>query len=339
MSGSVQTPSAPSLAPDRPSRAQVPEPAPHQRLPERAFTALVVFGPLAGVVVGAMALFGRGVSVTDLVLAVVLFAVTGHGLSTGFHRLFSHRSFKPARWVKIALAVAGSMAFEGSVIGWVANHRRHHAYTDRKGDPHSPYAYGTSRRQLTRGLFHAHTGWLFQGQATDEARWAPDLLSDPDLVLISNLFPVLCVVSLALPAAIGWAVTGTLAGAVGGFVWGGLVRVFFLHQTTFAVNSACHIWGTRPFTTRRSDRSTNFAPLAILSMGDNWHNLHHSLPALARHGVDPGQLDSSARLIRILEWMGAATEVRWPDPAVVEARRRPVGGPEGSPRPPGPGVG
>lgn len=315
--------------PDRRRGAEAIQPAPRQSTPERVFTAAVVFGPLVGVVIGALALFGRGVSMTDLVLAVVLFVVTGHGLSTGFHRLFSHRAFKPARWVKISLAVAGSMAFEGSVIGWVANHRRHHAYTDREGDPHSPYAFGTSRGQLVRGLLHAHTGWLFQGQPTDEARWAPDLLADPDLVAVSNLFPLLCVVSLALPAAIGWAVTGTLTGAVGGFVWGGLVRIFFLHQSTFAVNSACHIWGSRPFATRASDRSTNFAPLAILSMGDNWHNLHHSLPALARHGVDPGQLDSSARLIRILECMGAATEVRWPDPAVLGARRRPVGGEAG----------
>jgi len=292
-----------------------------QSLTQRAVTVLIVFGPLAGVLIAGAALLGRGVSLLDLVLAVAFFAVAGHGLSTGFHRLFSHRSFKPARWVKITLAVAGSLAFEGSVSGWVANHRRHHAYTDREGDPHSPYAYGTSVWNMARGALHAHIGWLFEGQPTDEARWAPDLLADPDLVLISRLFPVLCVASLAVPTLIGWAITGTLAGAIGGFIWGGLVRVFVLHHSTFAVNSACHIWGTRPFTTRDTDRSTNFAPLAILSMGDNWHNLHHAMPTLARHGVDRGQLDSSARLIWLLERIGAVTDVRWPDPAVLARRR------------------
>ena len=165
-------------------------------------------------------------------------------------------------------------------------------------------------------------GWLFQGQQTDEPRWVPDMLADRDLVVVSNLFPLMCVASLALPALVGWAVTGTLAGAVGGLIWGGLVRIFLLQQTTFAVNSVCHLWGDRPFRTREDDRSTNFAPLAVLSMGDNWHNLHHSLPTLARHGVDPGQLDSTARLIWVLERAGLAWGVRWPDAALLDGRRR-----------------
>ncbi|MHB8246020.1 MAG: acyl-CoA desaturase [Acidimicrobiales bacterium] len=289
---------------------------------QQAITALILFGPIAGVVLAAFAFFNHGVSVLDLVLAVVFFAVTGHGLSGGFHRLFSHRSFKAKRLVKMAFAVAGSLAFEGSLNGWVANHRRHHAFTDRDGDPHSPYAYGWATGARIRGALHAHVGWLFQVQPTDVERWAPDLASDHDLVTISALFPLWCAVSLAVPALIGWAVTGTFAGAIGGFVWGGLVRVFLLHQTTFAVNSACHIWGKRPFITRETDRSTNFAPLAILSFGDNWHNCHHSNPRLARHGVDRGQLDSTARLIWLLERIGAVSEVRWPDPASLDARRR-----------------
>jgi stearoyl-CoA desaturase (delta-9 desaturase) len=302
-------------------RERAPKPPTRQTPLQRAITLLIIFGPIAGVAVAAAAFFGHGVSVFDLVLVASFYVATGHGLSAGFHRLFSHRSFKCKRWVKIALAVAGSLAFEGSVNGWVANHRRHHAYTDRCGDPHSPYAYGASPWGRLRGLAHAHSGWLFQGQQTDEPRWAPDLVADPDLAMISRLFPLLCAVSLGLPALIGWACTGTLAGAVGGFVWGGLVRVFLLHQGTFAVNSACHIWGERPFKTREGDRSTNFAPLCVLSMGDNWHNLHHSLPTVARHGVDRGQLDSTARFIWLLERMKLAWEVRWPDPAVLAARR------------------
>jgi stearoyl-CoA desaturase (delta-9 desaturase) len=289
-----------------------------------AITSLIIFGPLLGVGIAAVALFGRGVTTLDLVLAFSFYIATGHGLSAGFHRLFSHRSFKAARWLKVSLAVAGSMAFEGSVVGWVANHRRHHAYTDQVGDPHSPHAYGTTPWARTRGLVHAHVGWLFECQATDEHRWAPDLVADADLAFVSRMFPVLCIASLALPALIGWALTDTLAGAIGGLVWGGLVRVFVLHHSTFAVNSACHIWGKRPFTTRDADRSTNFAPLALLAMGDNWHNLHHSCPALARHGVDRGQLDSTARLIWILERAGAVRDVKWPDPVKLDIRRRTV---------------
>jgi stearoyl-CoA desaturase (Delta-9 desaturase) len=278
---------------------------------QRAITALIVFGPLVGVVIAIVALFGRGVTLLDVILLVVFYAIAGHGLTAGYHRMFTHRSFVAGRGVKVSLALAGSLGFEGTLIGWVANHRRHHAYTDQEGDPHSPYEYGDAPWSRIRGALHAHVGWLFQGQPTDEARWAPDLLSDPDLVTISRLFPLFCVVSLAAPAAIGWAFTGTLEGAVGGFIWGGLVRVFLLHHSTFAVNSACHIWGKRPNKTRATDRSTNFAPLAVLSMGESWHNRHHSNPNLARYGVGRLQLDSTARLIRILERTGLAHDVRW----------------------------
>ena len=236
--------------------------------------------------------------------------------------MLTHRSFKAARWVKITLVLCGSFGFEGSVNGWVANHRRHHAFTDRIGDPHSPYAYDEKPMGLVIGALHAHVGWLFQGQATDEQRWAPDLLADHDLVVISNLFPLWCVLSLALPTFIGWCFTGTLSGAVGGLIWGGLVRMFLLHHSTFAVNSVCHIWGKRPFTTTASDRSTNFAPLFLMSMGENWHNLHHSAPTLARFGVDRGQVDSSARLIWLLERFGAVWDVRWPEEQRLSQRRR-----------------
>ena len=289
---------------------------------QQLVTALIVFGPFVGVVLAVVGLFGRGVTPLDLALGVVFFAVSGHGATAGYHRLLAHRSFKAARGVKIILAVAGSLAIEGSVNAWVANHRRHHAFTDQPGDPHSPYQYGTGARALVRGAVHAHVGWLFQAQPTDEARWAPDLVGDPDLVLISRAFPVLAIASLVAPTLIGWAATGTAAGALGGLVWGGLVRVFLLHHATFAVNSACHLWGRRPFVTREADRATNFAPLAVLAMGENWHNLHHSCPTLARHGVERGQLDSTARLIWLLERARLVWDVRWPQPANLDRRRR-----------------
>ncbi len=287
-----------------------------------AITLLILLGPLVGVIAAAISLLGRFPSALDIVLAVAFYAITGHGVTAGFHRLFAHRSFHARRIVKITLALAGSLAFEGAVLGWVANHRRHHAYTDRIGDPHSPHLGGGGPWSQLRGAFHAHIGWLLQGQSTDVIRWAPDLASDPDLVLIDRLFPLLCVISLGVPTLIGWAVTGTASGAWGSFIWAGLVRVFVLQHATFAVNSACHIWGSRPFATRATDRATNFAPLAVFSMGENWHNLHHSLPRSARHGVDRGQLDSTARLIRLLELAGLISDVHWPSRETLDARRQ-----------------
>jgi stearoyl-CoA desaturase (Delta-9 desaturase) len=284
-------------------------------------TAVLIVGPLLGVLAGAVGVISPRVTLLDVILAIAFYVVSGHGMTAGFHRMLTHRSFKAARWVKIALAVAGSLGMEGSVISWVANHRRHHAYTDTKGDPHSPYEYGTGAWNQIRGAAHAHLGWLFQSQETDEKRWAPDLVKDRDLVTISRLFPLIGVASLGMPMLIGWAITRTWPGALGGLIWGGLVRVFVLHHATFAINSACHVWGRRPFTPRGNDRSTNFAPLALLTMGENWHNLHHSCPTLARHGVDRHQLDSTARLIWVLQRAGVIWDVKWPVAEVLDRHR------------------
>jgi stearoyl-CoA desaturase (delta-9 desaturase) len=302
----------------------VPSEVPIGRL-QGGITLLILVGPLIGVVAAAISLWGRFPTILDVVLAVVFYAIAGHGVTAGYHRLFAHRSFRARRGIKIALALAGSLAFEGAVISWVANHRRHHAYTDRPGDPHSPYLAGDRPWSRLRGAVHAHVGWLFLGQPTDATRWAPDLVADPDLVVIDRLFPLLCVVSLGAPTLIGWAITGTATGALGALIWAGLVRVFVLQHATFAINSACHIWGSRPFRTRASDRATNFAPLAVLAMGENWHNLHHSLPRSARHGVGRGQLDSTARFIRLLEMGGLVSDVRWPSSELLTARRRSTG--------------
>jgi len=273
------------------------------RKKQQVVTAILVVAPLLGVVAAALGVVSPRITLLDVILAVGFYA---------------------ARWVKITLAVAGSLGMEGSVISWVANHRRHHAYTDKKGDPHSPYEYGDGTWNQIRGALHAHVGWLFQAQQTEEERWAPDLVKDRDLVAISRLFPVLGVVSLGLPMLIGWALTRTWEGALGGLIWGGLVRVFVLHHATFSVNSVCHLWGRRPFITRADDRATNFAPLALLSMGENWHNLHHSCPTLARHGVDRHQLDSTARLISVLQRTGAVWDVNWPAAERLNLRRRPA---------------
>jgi len=276
----------------------------------RVVTAALIVAPVVALAIAVPFLWGQAVTLRDMVMAVAFYAVTGHGISIGYHRMFTHSSFVSNRPLRLALAGAGSMALEGSVIGWVANHRRHHMFSDRAGDPHSPWRYGTGVLAQTRGLLWAHVGWLFSRDTTAAERFAPDLLDDRDIVVVSRLFPVFAIVSLVAPAALGWALTGTLVGAITGFIWAGLVRVALLHHMTWSVNSICHMFGRQPFATR--DHSANFAPLAVLSFGESWHSFHHASPSSARHGVLPWQLDTSAEVIRVFERFGWASKVRWP---------------------------
>jgi stearoyl-CoA desaturase (Delta-9 desaturase) len=264
-------------------------------------------------------LWGHGLSWLDLTLAVVFYAVSGHGITVGFHRYLTHGSFKANRALRTALAAAGSLAIEGPPIRWVADHRRHHAFSDAEGDPHSPWRYGTSFRALTKGVWYAHIGWLFDVEQTDQKRFCPDLLADRDVVRVNRLFPAMVAISMLLPAVLGGLLTWSITGAVTAFFWASLVRVALLHHVTWSINSICHTWGKRPFIT--SDRAVNVSWLAVLSMGESWHNLHHADPTCARHGVDKGQLDSSARLIRWFEKAGWAHDVRWPKKARLDARR------------------
>jgi stearoyl-CoA desaturase (Delta-9 desaturase) len=291
-----------------------------------AVTVAIVAGPFAGLAAAVWLAWGHGVGLTDIWLAITLYLITGLGVTVGFHRLLTHRSFTAAPALRVGLAVAGSMAFEGDVIGWVATHRRHHAFADRPGDPHSPYRYGTSPAAQLRGLAHAHMGWLMREDPTPRDRFAPDLLADSAMRRISAAFPALCVASLALPFAAGYAIGGTLRAGLLGLIWAGLVRITLLQHVTWSVNSLCHVFGSRPFRTRKHDRATNLWPLALLSMGESWHNMHHSDPACARHGVDPRQVDMSAGLIRIFERLGWATAVRWPTHARLDNRRRDAAG-------------
>jgi stearoyl-CoA desaturase (delta-9 desaturase) len=284
-------------------------------------TALIVALPFAGLVAAAWLLWGRDLGLTDVLLTAAFYLVTGFGISVGFHRCFTHRAFRPSPKLRAALAIAGSMSFEGDVLSWVAIHRRHHAFTDRPGDPHSPYRYGTSPVGQLRGLVHAHLGWLFDDVYTPPEKYAPDLVNDPLMMKVSRAFPLLCALSLALPFLAGLAVGGNWHAAFTALVWAGLVRIFLLQHVTFSVNSLCHVIGTRPFTTRRHDRATNLWPLALISFGDSWHNMHHSDPTCARHGVDRYQIDLSAELIRLFERAGWATDVHWPVATRLESHR------------------
>jgi stearoyl-CoA desaturase (delta-9 desaturase) len=281
--------------------------------------AALVALPLAAVVLAVVVFWDHGIGWLDLGLAAGMYLITGLGLSLGFHRLFSHRSFVPSRWLKVTLAIAGTMGIEGSLTSWVSQHRRHHAFTDRPGDPHSPVPSGPGAGRQLRGLWHAHAGWLFVHNEVDADRWSSDLQNDPDLVFVSRTVLLWTALSFLIPMAIGWIVIGTFWGALLAGLWGGVVRVALLHHVTWGTNSLCHTFGKQPYGDK--DRSTNFAPLALLSFGDAWHNAHHAFPRSARHGVDVGQLDISAEVIRVFERLGWATEVHWPRMAVVDRRR------------------
>jgi stearoyl-CoA desaturase (Delta-9 desaturase) len=297
-------------------------PATFQGRVRAAVTTAIVVVPFAGLGVAVWLAWGRGLDLADILLAVFFYVITGFGVTIGFHRLLTHRSFTAAPGLRVALAVAGSMSFQGAVIGWVATHRRHHAFADQPGDPHSPYRYGTSLAGQLRGLAHAHVGWLLLDDPTPPERYAPDLLADRALRRISAWFPALCALSLALPFAAGWLIGGTWRDALLGLLWAGLVRVTVLQHVTWSVNSLCHVFGSRPFATRRHDRATNLWPLALVSFGESWHNMHHSDPACARHGAEPGQIDISASMIRVFERLGWASGVHWPVPGRLAARRR-----------------
>ncbi|MEU7900769.1 fatty acid desaturase [Nonomuraea sp. NPDC049152] len=288
---------------------------------QAGLTGAIVVLPFIALGAAIFLAWGRGIAPTDLLMAGAFYVVTGLGVTVGFHRLLTHGSFTARPWLRVVLGVAGSMSFQGNLIDWVAVHRRHHAFTDRPGDPHSPYRYGTSVRGQLRGLAHAHLGWMFTSDQTSAERYAPDLLADPAMVRVARAFPALCAVSLALPFLAGWAISGSLYGGLTAFLWAGLVRVALLQHVTWSVNSLCHLVGSRPFKTRRHDRSTNLWPLALLSFGESWHNGHHSEPTCARHGLDRGQIDPSAGLIRLFERLGWATDVHWPDHDRIQRRR------------------
>jgi len=285
-----------------------------ERGPDGAAVLVKVFVvvPTLALIAAVALAWGWGLSITDIALAVGFYLLGALGITAGFHRLFTHRAFKANRALRIGLAIAGSMAFQASIITWVADHRRHHAFADKDGDPHSPWLYGTSAAALARGFWHAHMGWLFGRDETNAARFAPDLLADPDIARIDRHILGWSVLTLAAPAALGGLISWSWWGALTGLFWAGLVRIAVLHHVTWSINSICHMIGSRPFS--RRDHSTNFWPLAVLSMGESWHNLHHADPTCARHGVHRGQLDITARLIWTFEKLGWAHHVRWPTP-------------------------
>jgi stearoyl-CoA desaturase (Delta-9 desaturase) len=251
----------------------------------------------------------------DILVLVLSYVVIGTGVTVGFHRLLTHRSFKCHRVVRAGFAALGSAAAEGPVIDWVATHRKHHQFSDLEGDPHSPHVgHGSGFRGALAGLAHAHLGWVFSDmEVADERRYAKDLLADPLIRFVDKTFVLWVLLGLAAAFGLGVALTGTVIGGLTALLWGGAARIFFLHHATFSINSLCHYFGRRDYDT--GDESRNLAWLAIPTWGEAWHNNHHAFPTSYRHGLRRWQIDPSAALIRLLEMTGLAWDVVRVDPA------------------------
>jgi stearoyl-CoA desaturase (delta-9 desaturase) len=275
---------------------------------QRNVTLAAVILPFVAFVAGVVLLWNDLVGASDLAIFAAMYLPTALGITIGYHRLFTHRAFEAKPWVRYTFAVLGSLAVQGSVIDWVADHRKHHAFTDTEGDPHSPHGHGDGLRGALSGLWYAHMGWLVdtQGQAT-KRRFAPELLEDPVMRRINGAFLPLVGLSLLIPALAGFAITGTLAGAFTGMLWGGLVRIFLVHHVTWSINSVCHFFGRRRFDV--DDESTNVFWLAIPSLGESWHHNHHAFPRAAQQGLRWWEIDISAAIITLMEKLGLAWNV------------------------------
>ena len=266
--------------------------------------------PFVGLIVAVALLWNRAVGPLELGLLVSLYVVTCLGVTLGYHRMFTHRACESSRPFRAVVAVLGSMAVQGPVITWVADHRKHHAFTDQEGDPHSPHLSGPGFWGGVKGLWHAHMGWLFESVGTaDRKRFAPDLVKDRVLRVIDKLFGFWVTLSFAIPFALGWIVGGTFVTALTAVLWGGFVRVFLLHHVTWSINSVCHFFGRRRFDI--DDESRNVFWLAPLSMGESWHHNHHAFPTSAFHGLRLWErlADPTGVLIALLEKIGLVWNV------------------------------
>jgi stearoyl-CoA desaturase (delta-9 desaturase) len=279
------------------------QPVANQNL-DRTLTGLVTVLPFVGLVIAGWQLWNEWLHWYDLVAFFAVYIPTALGVTVGFHRLFTHRSFKTGPVTRGVLAALGSAAIEGPIVSWVADHRKHHAFSDEEGDPHSPHVDHGG----LRGLFHAHVGWLFvHDQRALKTRYAPDLLADPVVSFVNRTFLWWVLAGFVVPFAIGLALGGTLLAGLTALLWGGLIRMLVVHHVTYSINSLCHVFGRRDFET--GDESRNLAWLAIPSFGESWHNNHHAFPTSSVHGLKWWQIDISSMVIRALERLGLAWDV------------------------------
>ena len=294
----------------------------HGRVPfiVRAANIIVIVLPLLGLIAAPFFLWGWGFSWTDLGLLIGMYVLTALGITVGFHRLFTHRSFETYTWVKFIIAAFGSMAVQGSLLKWVAMHRRHHQHSDTPEDPHSPHHHGSGLAGLLRGFWHAHIGWFFQPDPPDLDDYVKDLKKSRALRVASAMWPFWVLLGFVIPAVLGGLIKGSWLGVWTGLIWGGLVRIFLVHHVTWSVNSACHLWGLRPY--ESGDESRDNVVFGVLAMGEGWHATHHAFPTSARHGLRWWQIDVSYYVIRMLSWVGLVWNVRIPTREAQEQARR-----------------
>jgi stearoyl-CoA desaturase (Delta-9 desaturase) len=284
------------------------EPVAHETV-DRIVTGGAVVIPFLALGVAGWQVWGRALRPVDLVLFLALYVATALGVTVGYHRHFTHRSFKTSTGLRATLAILGSAAIEGPVISWVADHRKHHTYADREGDPHSPHVgHEGGLRGALRGLTHAHVGWLFiHTQRGAKCRYAPDLMKDPIVSFVDRTFVAWALAGLALPFCLGLVIGQSLKAGLTALLWGGAVRMLVIHHVTYSINSLCHYFGRKRFAT--GDESRNLLWLSVLSFGEAWHNNHHAFPTSAAHGLRRWELDPSALVIRLLEKLGLAWNV------------------------------
>lgn len=268
--------------------------------------------PFLGLIAAIVFLWGWGLTWVELTLLAGMYLVTGMGITVGFHRYFTHRSFETSRVVQFLLGVSGSMALQGPLFMWVALHRQHHQHSDAEGDPHSPHNHGKGIVGVLRGLLYAHMGWLFYKGHHNLSRYVKDLSRSKLLRTVSLLFPVWVVAGLLIPTVLGWLMLGGWTGALLGLVWGGLVRIFFVQHVTWSVNSICHVWGRQPYPS--NDQSRNNFVVGVLALGEGWHNNHHAFPTSARHGLRWWEIDTSYMVIWLMARLGLAWNVKLPSP-------------------------
>lgn len=300
-------------------------------LGRRIATLTAVILPPAALAAAITLLWGVAFDWIHLWLLIGGYLLTGIGITVGYHRLFTHKSFEAVAPVKAALGIFGSMAVEGPVIGWVATHRMHHQHSDKHADPHSPHVrtdeHGhpiehTGVMGRIRGFLHSHIGWFFTPDPPKEVldRYVPDLQADKLTVFISKHFFTWVLLSLIVPGVIAGLVTQSWIGGLLGVLWGGGARIFLVHHITWSINSVCHLWGSRPF--KSADHSRNNAVFGILAFGEGWHNAHHAFPASARHGLRWWEFDSAWLFISTLKVLGLASNVKLPSPERIESKRR-----------------
>jgi stearoyl-CoA desaturase (Delta-9 desaturase) len=274
--------------------------------------------PAVGTVWAVLDLRYHPLSLINMGLLTGMFALTAVGIEVGYHRFFSHRSFQATTGVTAVLVILGSMAAQGPVIYWVGLHRRHHEYSDKPNDPHSPNLHGKTLSRRIQGLWHSHLGWMFDHEVPNPVYYSPEILRNTTLSKLNRLYFVWVMLGLIVPTALGGVLSGTWYGAWSGFLWGGAVRLFFGEHLIWTINSVVHVFGSRPFKT--ADGSRNLFWLAIPTIGGSWHNNHHAFPNSAITGLQWWQLDLGGCLIRVLEFFGLVWDVKNPTPCMIEAR-------------------